>query len=304
MPDIGVLICGHGSRDTQGTREFASLADAVARRFPHWASAYGFLEFAEPTIPDGLKRLAALGAKTVIAVPGLLFSARHAKTDIPTILRDSAPPGVEIRYADPLGFDPKLLRAAADRIEEAETSSTASVTREETLLMLAGRGTTDAEANGDLAKLTRMLWQGMEFGLGATCYSGIAEPQPAAALEQAVELGYLRIVVMPYFLSTGALVDRVYAATDEAAARHPTIEFVKASYLKAHPLIVEVFSDRIIQALEGPASKHVHDHADDHDHDCDDATCDDEWHNHAPRDPVVEPDIYSLAPRTRSGARS
>src|SRR5688500_10145658 len=149
MPDIGILICGHGSRDAQGTREFANLAGAVARRFPHWVSACGFLEFAEPTIADGLKSLAAQGATTVTAVPGLLFSARHAKTDIPSVLREAAPPGVDIRYAEPLGFDPKLLRAAADRIEEAEASGATTLTRGETLLMVAGRGTTDADANGD-----------------------------------------------------------------------------------------------------------------------------------------------------------
>jgi len=299
MPDIGVLICGHGSRDAQGTRDFTRLADAVARRFPHWASAYGFLEFADPTIADGLKQLAALGAKTVIAVPGLLFSARHARADIPSVLRDAAPPGVAIHYADPLGFDPKLLRAAADRIEEAEATSTVTVTRGETLLMVAGRGTTDAEANGDLAKLTRMLWEGMEFGWGTSCYSGVTEPQPARAFEQAVKLGYRRIVVVPYFLSTGTLVERIYAATDEAAARHPEIEFIKASHLGAHPLIVEAFSDRIIQALEAPTHDHEHSHAD-----CNDDTCDDEWHIHAPDGLVVQPDIYSLAPRKPAGGRS
>jgi sirohydrochlorin cobaltochelatase len=233
-----------------------------------------------------------------------LFSARHAKTDIPSVLRDAAPPGVDIRYAGPLGFDPKLLRAAADRIEEAEASSAATVTRGETLLVVAGRGTTDADANGDLAKLTRMLWEGMEFGWGATCYSGVTEPQPTEALEQVVKLGYRRIVVMPYFLSTGTLVDRVYAAIDEAVARHPEIEFINASYLGAHPLIVEAFSDRIIQALEGPTHVHGHAHAHAHDHaDCDDATCDDEWHIHAPDNSVAQPDIYSLAPRKRAGAR-
>jgi sirohydrochlorin cobaltochelatase len=168
-------------------------------------------------------------------------------------------------------------------------------------LVVAGRGTTDADANGDLAKLTRLLWEGMEYGWAETCYSGVTEPQPARALEQAVKLGYRRIVVMPYFLSTGTLVDRVYAATDEAAARHPKTEFIKASYLGAHPLIVEAFSDRIIQALEGPTNHdHTHDH---HAHDHGHADCNDEWHIHAPDGPVAESDVYSLAPRDRAGAR-
>jgi sirohydrochlorin cobaltochelatase len=301
MPDIGVLICGHGSRDARGTGELAALADAVARRFPHWTFAHGFLEFAEPTIADGLKRLAASGAKTIIAVPGLLFSAHHARTDIPSELRDNTPPGIDLRYAQPLGLDPKLLRAAADRIEEAEAGCSTTIPRGETLLMVTGRGTTDAEANSDLAKLTRLLWEGMEFGWGETCYSGVTEPQPAKALDHAAKLGYRRIIVMPYFLSSGTLVDRVCAAADAAAARHPDIEFLKASHLKAHPLIIEAFSDRIIEALEGPThgNGHTHDHAHDHGH----ADCSDEWHIHAPHGPAAQPEIYSLAPRKKAGAR-
>ena len=293
MTDIGLLMCGHGSRDTRGAREFASLAGTVARRFPHWTSAHGFLEFAQPTIVDGLKQLAAEGAKTIIAVPSLLFSARHARTDIPSVLHDNAPPGIQIRYAAPLGFDPQVLRAAADRIEEAEASCTAQIGRAETLLLVAGRGTSDADANSDLAKLTRLLSEGMEFGWGMTCYSGVTTPQPAQALDQAAKLGYRRILVMPYFLSTGALVERIFAATGEAAGRHPGIEFVQAPYLGAHPLIVEAFSDRIIEALEGPARGHDHLHTHDHDHD----DCDDEWHIHAANEPTEQPDVYSLAPR-------
>lgn len=293
MTDIGLLMCGHGSRDTRGTREFASLAGAVARRFPHWMSAHGFLEFAQPTIAEGLQQLASEGAKTIIAVPSLLFSARHARSDIPSVLRDNAPSGIELRYAEPLGFDPQVLRAAADRIEEAEASCATIVPRAETLLLVAGRGTSDADANSDLAKLTRLLSEGMEFGWGMTCYAGVTMPQPTQALDQAVKLGYRRIVVMPYFLSTGALVERIFAATGEAVGRHPGIEFVLAPYLGAHPLIVESFSDRIIEALEGPAQGHNHHHV--HDHDRDD--CDDEWHNHAPNGAAGQPDVYSLAPR-------
>jgi sirohydrochlorin cobaltochelatase len=301
MPDIGVLICGHGSRDARGTGELAALADAIARRFPHWIFAHSFLEFAEPTIADGLKRLAGLGAKTIIAVPALLFAARHARTDIPTILHDNAPQGIDLRYAQPLGFDPKLLRAAANRIEEVEAGCSTTISRGETLLVVAGRGTSDAEANGDLAKLTRLLWEGMEFGWAETCYSGVTEPQPAKALDHAAKLGFRRIIVVPYFLSTGILVDRVYAAADEATARHPDVEVLKASHLKAHPLIVEAFSDRIIEALEGPAHSHDHAHAHPHGHGHDD--CGDEWHIHAPDGSSAQPEIYSLAPREKARAR-
>ncbi len=62
---------------------------------------------------------------------------------------------------------------------------------------------------------------------------------------------YRRIVVFPYFLFTGVLVPRIYDDTDKAAARHPEIDFVKAQYLGDHPLVVDTFLERIIEALAG-----------------------------------------------------
>jgi len=85
----------------------------------------------------------------------------------------------------------------------------------------------------------------MGFGWAEVGYSGVAEPRVAPALERAVRLGFRRIVVFPYFLFTGVLVQRIYRETAEVAARHPQIEFVKAGYLGDHPLVLDCFVERI-----------------------------------------------------------
>jgi sirohydrochlorin cobaltochelatase len=64
-------------------------------------------------------------------------------------------------------------------------------------------------------------------------------------------MGFRRIVVFPYFLFTGVLVKRIYAATDEAALRHPEIEFLKAPYLRDHPLLLDAFVERVAEIAEG-----------------------------------------------------
>ena len=110
---------------------------------------------------------------------------------------------------------------------------------------MIGRGTSDPDANGNVAKVARMLWEGMGFGWAEVGYSGVAHPRVDALLERAARLGFRRIVVFPYFLFTGVLVRRIYAQTDEVAARHPGIEFVKAGYLSDHPLVLETFVERI-----------------------------------------------------------
>ena len=60
-----------------------------------------------------------------------------------------------------------------------------------------------------------------------------------------MKLGYRRIVVFPYFLFTGILVERIYAVTDRIAAASPGIEFVKAPWLGAHKGVVDTFVARI-----------------------------------------------------------
>ena len=90
-----------------------------------------------------------------------------------------------------------------------------------------------------------MLWEGIGFGWGEVCYSGVTFPLVAPGLEHAVRLGYRRIVVFPYFLFTGVLVKRIYAITDQIAEQFPDIEFLKAGYLNDHPKVIDTFEARI-----------------------------------------------------------
>ena len=82
----GVIVCGHGSRDTAAVAEFAQVAERLRPRFPDLPVDYGYLEFATPIIRDGLDALKAAGVNRVLAVPGMLFAAGHAKNDIPSVL--------------------------------------------------------------------------------------------------------------------------------------------------------------------------------------------------------------------------
>jgi sirohydrochlorin cobaltochelatase len=66
-----------------------------------------------------------------------------------------------------------------------------------------------------------------------------------------VRNSYLRIIVFPYFLFTGILVQRIYDATDEVATRHPEVEFLKAPYLNDHPMVIDTFEERVRQILTG-----------------------------------------------------
>ena len=252
MSKVGVMVCGHGSRDPEAIAEFASVAAGIAQRLPQYRVASGFLEFARPVIRDGLDTLRLDGVRRILAVPGMLFAAGHVKDDIPSVLNTwQKQHGVRVDYGRDLGVDLKLLRAAGQRIEEAEALSSRPVPRAETLLVVVGRGTSDPDANSNIAKVARMLWEGMGFGWTEVCYSGVTFPLVAPGLEHAVKLGYRRIIVFPYFLFTGVLVKRVYSVTDAIAERHPQIEFLKARYLNDHPLVLDAFAERVQEILAG-----------------------------------------------------
>ena len=251
-PDTGVMLCGHGSRNQLAVGEFAVLSERLRERLPGVPVEYGYLEFANPVIHQGLDRLRAQGVTKVLAVPGMLFAAGHAKNDIPSVLNTyAAREKLDIAYGRELGVDLKMLRAAGDRIEEAIAAAPTEVSRTETLLLVVGRGASDPDANSNVAKVMRMLWEGMGFGWGEVAFSGVTFPLVSPALDHAVKLGYRRIIVFPYFLFTGVLVKRIYDAAAEAQAKYPGVEIINAPYLNDHPLVIDTFVDRIQEMLVG-----------------------------------------------------
>ena len=251
MPDTkyGVMICGHGSRSPSAVKEFAVLAKRLKPYFPDWEIEYGYLEFATPIIKDGLDALRKKGVNHVLAVPGMLFAAGHAKNDIPSVLNTYAKQhGITIEYGRELAIDLKMLEAAADRILEAIDEK---IERHDTCLVVIGRGSSDPDANSNVAKIARMLTESLGFGWCETGFSGVTFPLVEPCLERVARLGFKRVIVFPYFLFSGILIDRIYGFTDEVAGRYPEINFIKAQYLNDHPKVIETFAERVNEILKG-----------------------------------------------------
>lgn len=248
------MLCGHGSRSDAAVAEFAGLARQLPALLPpDWPLEYGYLEFANPVIRDGLDRLRAQGCERILAVPGMLFAAMHAKNDIPTVLSTyAARHGIEVIYGRELGIDPRMIAAAAARIEDALAAADAAagpVSRHDTCLVVIGRGASDPDANGNVSKVARLLWEGMGFGWCEVGYSGVTFPLVEPCLSHVTRLGYKRVVVFPWFLFSGILIDRIYGFTDRVAAATPDTQFVKAGYLGDHPQVLETFAERVTELV-------------------------------------------------------
>ena len=257
---LGVLVCGHGSRNRLAVAEFASLAEQLRQRLAPVPVAHGYLEFARPILRDGLEDLRRQGVRHVLAVPAMLFAAGHAKNDIPSVLNTwAAETGIRVDYGRELGVDLQMIQAAGARIrsclEKADAAAVAAglaaVPADQTLLVVVGRGSSDPDANSNVAKVTRMLVEGFGFGWGETVYSGVTFPLVEPGLRQVVRLGYRRVVVFPYFLFSGVLVSRIREHTQRVAADHPGVDFLEAGYLGDHPLVLDTFAERVEEILRG-----------------------------------------------------
>lgn len=253
--DVGVLICGHGSRSKVAEKEFGLLAEGLSKRFPKLNVAHGFLEYSAPNMHMALDSLVEQGVKKIYAVPGMLFAATHAQNDIPSVLTtyQEKHPGLDIEYGQELGLHDEMILALQTRILEAmNLDHVHDGDLYDTMLVVVGRGTSVTNANAEAAKLTRIVCENMGFGWSETVYSGVTFPSVGRGLEMAVKLGFKKIVVAPYFLFGGKLIGRIHSYIDKVADENPGVHFMKATYLRDQEHVINTFIERIHDTIEGP----------------------------------------------------
>jgi sirohydrochlorin cobaltochelatase len=211
-----------------------------------------FLEFARPTIQEGIDRLASEGARTVIVVPGVLMAAGHAKNDMASEVRLARQryPRMEIHMGRALDVEPRLFELARIRYREA-VADRPVVAPSETLLLLVGRGSSDPDANANIAKVARFLQEGYPTGWAACAFTGVTTPLLPDALAVCERAGFRRLVVQPYFLFTGVLLKRIYAQVEVRRRLRPDVDIVATPHLQAHPLLLDAFLERAEEALHG-----------------------------------------------------
>jgi sirohydrochlorin cobaltochelatase len=244
-----LLVAGHGSQDAAGAVELLALADRVRALDPGLALACGFIELSPPPLSVACADLVARGATEVVVVPVMLLAAGHVKDDVPALLARLRLqyPGVRFRYARELGIHPDLLAVVDERLDAAVPAAE----RAATAVLLCGRGSSDPDANADLHKVARLLWEGRPWPLVEACYVGITDPRLPAGLERCRRLGARRIVTVPYFLFTGRLVERIRAQCAAFAAGHPELDVRVAGYLGPDERVARRVLARYAEALDG-----------------------------------------------------
>jgi len=246
-PKPALLLAAHGTRDAAGVAAFRALAgrvgDLAARDGTQVAG--GFIELSEPPLRDAVSRLVNGHPAALVAVPLMLSAAGHAKGDIPAALarERSRHHGLTWIYGRPLGPHADLINLLAKRVGACGTNPPA--------VLVVGRGSTDPDANADVVKTARLLWEGRDYPLAETAFVSLARPGVAEGLERCRLLGARQIVVARYFLFPGVLPDRVAEQAAAYAAAHPELDIRCADVLGDCDEIAALVYERYHEALAG-----------------------------------------------------
>lgn len=274
---LSVLIVGHGTRNPSGAAQLRSLVEQIRGQAPDVSIAGCFLELAEPLIPDAVAQLAQLGTKRLIVVPVLLFTAGHAKTDIPDEVANAcAPYGIEVvGQTSSLGTGQSVLELSRDRflevidarckrcsagvcgVSDCQFNQCSSLGNELGRIGLAmvGRGTSDVEALDHMRRFTEMRvsltpvqWCGTGFFAGGT-------PRVDLLLDQAAVSDCETVIVQPHLLFEGELIEQLRSKMLDMRRACPTKKWFITRTLGADPKLATVFVGMIRSELKRLATQ-------------------------------------------------
>jgi sirohydrochlorin cobaltochelatase len=251
VPNLGWLIVGHGTRDPQGRAEFEETARLLATQTNVPVEAC-YLELATPTIAEGVAALARRGVRQMVVVPLLLFTAGHAKRDIPDAVAAAAQPlGIAIvGQTRALELEPSLLALSRQRFAEITDKA---ISASETRLLLVGRGGSDPVANRATQAYTQEL--ASQLGVkGETAFVALAQPTVPDMLAALAAARPKRVVVLPHLLFTGEVLTAIHSHVTTCGQQHPKTECLVAAHLGPHPLLIQALLARLAEMEPGIAS--------------------------------------------------
>ena len=221
--DEAVLLIGHGSRREKSNEQVRELAADLESRLGIPVDA-AFLELAEPSIDEAFAGLAPV-ADRVTVVHCSLFAASHVKNDVPLAIEGArAEHDIAINNGAHLGVHPAILDLLDDRAATVERELGVDRTEDDVAVVLCGRGSSDPDANGDVHKLARLLFEGRDFDRVEATFIGITEPTLEDTLHGLSKHRPDAVVVLPYMLGDGVLTQRVRDWTAEFDDDYPYVD--------------------------------------------------------------------------------
>jgi sirohydrochlorin cobaltochelatase len=243
-----ILLVGHGSRNQNGNREIEEFATAWRARNPQWHIEICFIEFANVLLDSGLDN-AARGAERVIVVPLILNAAGHVKMEIPHFIADARQrhAKVEFIYARHLGATESVLNILKRNLRKVMMDMEMPDPKN-TGVILLGRGSSDRVANGEVAKMARWLFEESDHEWVDIAFTGITYPRLETVMQRHVRLGMTQVAILPYYLFTGTLIERIKRQIKRLQTQYPQIAIANGDYFGFEDEIYALLNERVAEA--------------------------------------------------------
>ncbi|MEF8984311.1 MAG: sirohydrochlorin chelatase [Bacteroidales bacterium] len=214
-----ILLCGHGSRKKEGVEALVQLSEKMQKRYDEIKVDYGFLELSSPTYYDTIRKLYDQGIRDIVAIPIFLFTGIHLNYEIPGLMKQyqNEMEGLKITLTSNIGINEELIQLAEKRIIEAEYAKYGkSLDHSNDILLTAAVGNSLPEANAEVAKLTRLIWEKINFGFSQYAFSSkLTFPSVAQTLQIIKNCAFGRIVVFPLLLFPSLHLDKIFMSVEE-----------------------------------------------------------------------------------------
>lgn len=250
-----VLFVGHGSRLEAGNEEVRQFVEQTKTYIdPALLVETCFLEFASPNIEDGIQLCVERGADEVHVIPIILLHAGHSKMHIPAEIEHAREhfPDVRFTYGQTIGIHEEIFEILKSRLTEVGFNPDEKY--DDTAILLIARGGSDPYANGDFYKITRLLWEKLDVPIVESAFMGVTTPSVEQGVERCIRLGAKKIVMLPYFLFTGVLMERMAKMVQQFTEQYEDVDFLLANYFGYHPNLKKVLLERMDQALDGTST--------------------------------------------------
>lgn len=273
--DTTILLIGHGSRGREGNKETINFAAQWRERHPEWRIEVCFIEHAEVLLDEGLDR-AARNAKKVLAIPFILNAAGHVKMELPHALAEARQrhPEVEFLVTRHLGMGREILAVLQGQLDQ-QLKAMSVPDPMTTGVILLGRGSSDAGANGELAKMARWIFEDNDHELVDLAFTGVTWPRLETVVQRQVKLGMMQIAIVPVYLFTGVLIERIKEQVTRLQNQYPQVSFALGTHFGSDKGIFDLLDSKVngdieeggmlecdgCKYREAAEEEHLHDHS-------------------------------------------
>ena len=110
-----IVLFGHGSRDPLWRLPMEAVATRLRALQPGTPVRCAYLELEPPTLPTAAGELIAQGANQLTIVPMFLGTGRHAREDLPRLVRELEAAHADVAFVlqKPVGEDGRVLELLA-----------------------------------------------------------------------------------------------------------------------------------------------------------------------------------------------